>query len=50
MLRPVLTKYMLAVWAAPSESYTVSEVDWLKLVESAGLKAVAGGVSSEGRL
>src|SRR5689334_19044250 len=43
------TKYIDAVCAAPSESYTVSEVARLKLFGSAGLNvATEGGVASAG--
>src|SRR6185312_10707323 len=46
-----LMKYRVAVWAAPSESYTVREVELLKLFASVGLKvASAGCVALAGRL
>src|SRR5262245_23169734 len=47
----VLVKYIVPVCVAPSESYSVSEVAWLKVFGSLGSNgATGGGVALAGRL
>ena len=47
----VLTKYIVPVCVAPSESNSVSEVAWLKVFGSLGSNtATGGGVALAGRL
>src|SRR5689334_4345866 len=46
----VLLKYMVPVCVAPSESYSVSEVAWLKVLGLLGSNgAVGGGLALPGR-